>query len=480
MVGTVLAGRYRIDGIIGEGSMGTVYRAVQEPMDRLVAIKVLRADLAADASVAAGFHSEAKAASSLSNPNTVTIHDFGQADGGTLYIAMEHLEGESLAARLRQGPISCADAAEIGAQVCRALAEAHRKNIVHGDLKPADIILTTSDEEELLIKVVDFGIAQMLRPAVAGGAASDVGTPRYMAPEQGSGGEPTAAGDLYALGVILFEAIAGKPPFDHDDPAALAELHVSHPVPTLESLHGPVPPKLATLVRSLLAKMPANRPKEASAPRSVLRALADAARQELPFVEATAVRDDDTEPFVSATARGEEDSGLGPGPEGLGSGGLVLRQLPPEAGGGKGGRRGLLITMAMVAIVAGGAIAVASWAMCSRAAAPIPAAAPPEATTPGAVDGASAVAPASPGAPPGADAPANDGGGAVVVTIQSTPEGARVNHGSEYLCTTPCRTRVDATEPFSLTLHKRGFRPATVEVTPPGRADLNVTLERRR
>lgn len=266
-IGEVIAGRYHIKGVLGTGGMGTVYRAVQEPIGRGVAIKILHPDLAKDDTFVNRFHTEAKAASVLVNPNTVTIHDFGQTDDGTLFIAMEHLKGLSLADRLTRGALPWKQAVAIGVQVCRALSEAHRKGIVHRDLKPENIMLSAADDGSLLVKVLDFGIAKMLEiPGrnLTGVAVTQVGviigTPQYMSPEQSRGGEPLTASDLYALGIILFEEISGSVPFNDDEPIVTLSLHMRSPVPTLASPYGAVPFALSNLIGALLRKDPKSRP----------------------------------------------------------------------------------------------------------------------------------------------------------------------------------------------------------------------------
>jgi serine/threonine-protein kinase len=193
-IGEVLSGRYHVKDVVGHGGMGTVFAAVQQPIGRKVAVKVLHPDLAKDTTFVTRFHTEAKAASVLVNPNTVTIHDFGQTEDGTLFIAMEYLEGDSLADRLDLGALPWRHAAAIGAQVCRALAEAHRKGIVHRDQKPQNIMLLTADDGSLLVKVLDFGIAKMLQsPGLTSSGAPVtqvgviIGTPQYMSPEQAQG-----------------------------------------------------------------------------------------------------------------------------------------------------------------------------------------------------------------------------------------------------------------------------------------------------
>lgn len=267
-VGAVIGGRYHVDGVLGHGGMGTVFRAVQQPIGRRVAVKVLHPELAQDDTFVSRFHTEAKAASVLVNPNTVTIYDFGQTEDRTLFIAMEYLRGVSLAHRLGRGALPWTHAAAIGVQVCRALSEAHRKGIVHRDLKPENIMLNAADDGSLLIKVLDFGIAKMLeipgRTHLKGVPVTQVGviigTPQYMSPEQVRGGEPIPASDLYALGIILYEALSGAVPFVEEEPILLLGMHMKAVPPPLTSPFGDIPPAFSTLITQLLAKEPAERP----------------------------------------------------------------------------------------------------------------------------------------------------------------------------------------------------------------------------
>jgi serine/threonine-protein kinase len=224
--GTVIAGRYRVLEVIGEGGMGTVYRAEQPALRRQVALKVVRPELSADASMVARFEREAYASSRITSPHVVVVHDFGRDESGVLYLIMELLEGESLATRMeREGALSVSRSLAICRDVARALEVAHAAGIVHRDLKPDNVFLTTQGD----VKVLDFGIARIVEGpggSTVGNATMTgmiVGTPVYMSPEaitRAPVGPPT---DLYALGVMLYEMLAGQPPFMAEEkPAVLA------------------------------------------------------------------------------------------------------------------------------------------------------------------------------------------------------------------------------------------------------------------
>jgi hypothetical protein len=259
--GRVVADRYRISGILGEGGMGTVYRADHLTLRKPIALKVVRQDLAADPKIAPRFEREAYASSRLSSPHVVVVHDFGR-DGDLLYLVMELLNGESLHERLeRDGLLSVPDALSIAAGICRALVAAHDAGIVHRDLKPENVFL----QKDGAAKVLDFGIARLLDPEAADGANSAatiagmiVGTPMYMSPEMAANKPVGKPADLYALGVLIFEMIAGEPPYFDETPVLLMGAHVRSPIPSLrERCRGlALDPEIDALTTRLLAKNP--------------------------------------------------------------------------------------------------------------------------------------------------------------------------------------------------------------------------------
>ena len=282
--GSVLAGKYELIRRIGVGGMGAVFEARQRPIGRRVAVKVLEQAFGTDASAVRRFEQEARLAASLRHPNTVVVHDFGVNEGtGHLYLVMELLEGRTLQEELRRvGRFSPARAARVITQVCASLAEAHGQRIVHRDLKPANIQLGKLGDDDDFVKVLDFGIAKFL-----GGEPSDpmtrqgtLGTPRYMSPEQimlDSGLDHRT--DVYSLGVILFELLTGRPPFQKREPMAVLMQHVDAPVPSFAEVcpELEVDAGLEQVVRRALEKAPADRFESA-------RALAEALA---PWLEAT-------------------------------------------------------------------------------------------------------------------------------------------------------------------------------------------------
>lgn len=262
--GQMVAGRFEITRLLGEGGMGKVYLATQHPMGRRVALKVMRSDLVAEQASVRRFFREAVAISRLQHPNTVTLFDYGEAEDGALFIAMEYLDGASLKDLIcLQVKLPWQRAANITAQVAGSLAEAHRKEIVHRDLKPDNIILSTVSGDADFVKVIDFGIAHLATHSAESRitrAGFVCGTPEYMSPEQARGDDLDGRSDLYSMGVILFEMLQGSLPFRGDTPLATV---LQHQTGTPPELTVECPDALVALVLSMLAKDPADRPANA-------------------------------------------------------------------------------------------------------------------------------------------------------------------------------------------------------------------------
>ena len=260
LVGVVLSERYRLEELIGEGGMGAVYRGIQEPVGRSVAVKVLRAELANEKEVVRRFFNEARMVSKLRHPNTVTLFDFGQSDDGALYIAMEFLTGNPLSDLIAQSALTLPMVVEITDQVCQALEEAHELGIVHRDLKPENIFIDEVGKRHM-VKVLDFGIAKDIsdRMTLTG---TVFGTPTYMSPEQAQGHHVDNRTDVYSLGVVLYEMLSGRPPFEADRPMQVALQHVTTaPKPILDMTRlRPLPLGLSALVMDMLEKEAARRP----------------------------------------------------------------------------------------------------------------------------------------------------------------------------------------------------------------------------
>jgi tRNA A-37 threonylcarbamoyl transferase component Bud32 len=272
----IVADRYRLLELLGEGGMGTVYKAEHVRMGKVLALKVLRRDQATGEGAAERFLAEARVVSRLSHPHTIAVFDFGELPRGGFYLAMEYVEGRDLAALLRdEGPVGEGRAAGIGRQVLGALAEAHAAGIVHRDLKPANVVRLETGSDEDFVKVLDFGVAALGGERLPGERAGlVVGTPSYVAPEQARGEAVDARADLYGVGCVLFELVAGRPPFVAAEPAELLRAHVSEPPPDLGALAPGTSPRFAAVVARALAKRPADRFASAEEMRDALDGIA--------------------------------------------------------------------------------------------------------------------------------------------------------------------------------------------------------------
>jgi serine/threonine protein kinase len=258
--GAEINGRYRIGALIGQGGFGAVYRGKNLATDQDVAIKLLAVPLdEGEPDMILRFFAEAQVTASLKHPNTIRVFDFGQTEGGALYIAMELLTGrplnEELRARLQQGRgFGQDEVIAIASQVLRSLAEAHAANLVHRDLKPHNIFLHTVEGDDAVVKVLDFGIAKRLGSNLTG-TGKAFGTPTYMSPEQAQNRPLDRRSDLYALGCVLFQLLAGRPPFDGENPLAVLLAHVTETPPDLRQLAmTPVSEALVTVIERALAK----------------------------------------------------------------------------------------------------------------------------------------------------------------------------------------------------------------------------------
>lgn len=270
MLGRTFAGKYKIQKKLGEGGMGSVYQAQQEPIDRLVAVKVLLGKLAEDDIAVKRFEQEARAVSKMQHPNTVTIYDYGKTEDGRLYIVMEFLKGRTLSDLLRkEGNLDPLRAVRIIRQVCASLHDAHAAGIIHRDLKPDNIFLTEVGGDKDWVKVLDFGVAKLANESAATLTQTGMifGTPKYMSPEQAEGRQLDYRADIYALGVVMFELLVGRPPFLADTPVALLLKHIQEPVPPFRQMRPDlqVSAELEAVVRKMLAKLPEQRHDDVSA-----------------------------------------------------------------------------------------------------------------------------------------------------------------------------------------------------------------------
>src|SRR6266480_6315205 len=261
LLGQTLAEKYRIDEAISEGGMGKVYRGTHILMDKTVAIKVLRASLAADEKIVARFSREARAASRISHPNALSVTDFGEDEGGIVFLVMEYLSGKTLKEVIRdEGPMPLARVVEITRQVGGALEAAHRQGVVHRDLKSDNIMLLSSAGD--YAKVLDFGIAKIKEPEGEydpGLTAPNlvIGTPQYMSPEQCSqSGEIDARSDIYSFGVILYEMLVGHVPFTGESSTVIMVKHLQEGAPSVLDERNDLPGAVGRVISRALAKAP--------------------------------------------------------------------------------------------------------------------------------------------------------------------------------------------------------------------------------
>jgi eukaryotic-like serine/threonine-protein kinase len=263
--GHLIAGRYRIVGKLGTGGIGIVYRAVQLPLERSCAVKVLHEDLLTLAELRMRFEREARVLSALTHPHVVSISDYG-IDDARPYLVMELLEGETLEQVVHGDPIDPARALGIGRQLLRGLAFAHSKGIAHRDLKPANVFLTRMPDGGEHVKLLDFGLARMVEADKDEGATLTkrgvvFGTPAYMSPEQAAGSPADERSDVYSAGALIFELLAGRRPFLGDTRAELLRAHLTAPVPRLASARPElrVKPELSDAIDIAMAKEPVDR-----------------------------------------------------------------------------------------------------------------------------------------------------------------------------------------------------------------------------
>lgn len=282
-VGRRLMQQFDILAQCGEGAMGTVYRARQINMDRLVAIKILRRDLVRDRTVVKRFYREAKAAARLSHPNIITVHLVAETDEGLPYIVMEHLEGTDLDSLCKaEAPLSMARAVHLTAQIAAALSEAHQNDVVHRDLKPANIIVLARARPAEVVKVLDFGIAKILEAGVSDESritksGAIFGTPYYLSPEQATGAELDPRADLYSLGVILYRLVTGHLPFESGSGLDILVRHVKDAPPPPRTYNPDIPLALEQVILTALEKDREQRHSTADAMRTALLAAAEEA-----------------------------------------------------------------------------------------------------------------------------------------------------------------------------------------------------------
>ncbi len=354
----VFNNRYRVLAQIAGGGMAVVYKAHDTILNRVVAVKVLRDTFAQDVDFRARFQHEAQAAANLGHPNIVTVYDYGQ-DGAQSYIVMEYVEGRDLKTVIRsEAPLVLDRALDLMIQACAALGAAHRAGLVHCDVKPQNILVTNDGR----VKVTDFGIARALSASVPQNVETVWGTPHYFSPEQAAGEPPTPASDVYSLGVVLYEMLAGRVPFDADNHTDLALQHLRDEPPPLTALNPAVPIQIEQIVSKAMSKEPAQRYRTADL---FGRALLDYRRM---TNQATGYQ----RPIAAAASTGATTA-------------AATAVRPPEAAAAPGGTDWLgwiLGTLAFVAVVGLIPLFVLVWRAYSQPASPATAPSPNSIATP--------------------------------------------------------------------------------------------------
>ncbi|HEY6104373.1 MAG TPA: serine/threonine-protein kinase [Anaeromyxobacteraceae bacterium] len=285
LVGQVIADRYRLITLLGEGGMGAVYKAEHIRMGKALAVKVLRGAFASEDGTVARFRAEAQIVSRLSHPHTIAVFDFGEMGGGEggFYLAMEYVPGKDLATALReQRQLPESRAVSVGSQLLGSLAEAHDAGIVHRDVKPGNVMLMETRQGGDFVKVLDFGIAKLRDQSGAStsetSAGAIVGTPNYLSPEQARGEPLDARSDLYSVGALLYELVSGHPPFVAPNPMAVVSAHLTdRPRPLAQEAPG-VSPGFAAVVHKALEKRPQDRFQSADEMRAALLGVGDLPR----------------------------------------------------------------------------------------------------------------------------------------------------------------------------------------------------------
>ncbi len=254
-IGTILGGRYRLIELLGQGGMATIYRARDAQLERDVAAKLLRPEYGKDPDFFARFRQEAQSAASLNHPGVVAVYDYGTDKAGP-YIIMELVDGEDLGSIVRRsGALPPRQAARLTSQIARAVAAAHASGFVHRDIKPSNALVT----REGRVKVTDFGIARALAEATLTLPGTTLGSVHYFSPEQARGEIATPASDIYSLGIVLYELLTGRRPWEGDSAAAIATARLTGPVPNPSSVRAGIPPILEAITRKAMATSPDDR-----------------------------------------------------------------------------------------------------------------------------------------------------------------------------------------------------------------------------
>ena len=472
LLGKVLNGKFRVITVLATGGMGTIYRGEQMPLGRIVAIKVLipnQASRQLDPNFHKRFFLEASILARLQHPNIVTVFDYGRiedAEGERYFMAMEYLEGETLFRRIRRhGRLPPPEAMRIARQIARGLREAHKGGVVHRDLKPSNIMLVANEDAEEGVKILDFGLVKQLgddsEELTQQGAF--LGSPRFMSPEQISHGKVDLRTDIYSLGVILYQLLCGKVPFESEKSIQILMAHLQQPVPKLKERNPEVdiPEPLEALVMSCLSKDPEGRPATMDA---FIQALGECARGMgvstgfgAPMTSAESLSGIHSMRSSSSTMRALREAETLPAPPET-EGDLPATMAALKAD--KAAKAAAAAAPAPVAepkpkpagkgpiYIAGALIAVAAvvWFVFGRSTPP-----PPQ---------------ADPTPPPTAAPTVEKRAAAFVLMVESIPPGATVLEDGNSLGTTPLHLSIQNESvqsiPRRLTVQKEGYQPYSI------------------
>ncbi|AKJ07113.1 serine/threonine-protein kinase [Archangium gephyra] len=500
LIGRVLNDKFRIVEALGSGGMGRVYKAVQSPLERLVALKVLNPQYSEgkDPGFQKRFFLEAAVTSKLRHPNTVTIIDYGRTDDGVLYIAMEYLEGQTLAQLLtQQGPLPYMRVMNIAQQVARSLREAHRVGLIHRDLKPANIMVLNQEDDHDVVKVLDFGLVKSFLPDRGGTNETEItqagvilGSPQYMAPEQARNvSDPRS--DVYSLGVVMFQMLMGRPPFQAAQSIDVIFKHLNEAPPIFAAVwpgHS-VPQEVEALVMRCLYKRPEERFQSMDEVLEAIRRAAASAGFSGAF---SSPRNAVTSGFTALPVPGSgplsgPQTGPLPSPGSTGASTVALDIAVEEMPAKPASRRTLPLALFAGSLLLGLTVA-AVVAVRAPAPQPLPAPEPTQAVAPAvktpapeqpaaeqpapeqpaaAAEAAPAVPAQQPAAEPAvvAAAPAPAEPVAILFVIDSEPAGAKVLYGGRVLGQTPLELPVppgaNGRASARLTFALEGYQRAT-------------------
>ena len=511
LIGRVINDRYKVMEQIGHGGMGKVYKALQSPLDRVVALKVLGGGHDRDPNFYKRFALEASVTAKLTHPNTITLYDYGRTDDGVFFIAMEYLNGRTLSAAMQQdGPLEQARVIHIAQQICRSLREAHALGIIHRDLKPANVILLRQQDDHDFVKVLDFGLVKFFQGDAADveitNAGTFMGSPHYIAPEQARNQSPDQRCDIYSLGVLLYHMLTGRVPFTAQAPVDIILKHL-HETPTPLRQVRPdlnIDPQLEDIVLKCMSKVREQRFQsmdELLAQLKIVRTqvtgisgphslppfapntedgLRPVSLSDMQHITPSSAQRTPSGPLPSlrfTPPAGLPRAGIPPPPpaddDSAQHSGPQRRPASAPAFGGivesAPGPRPILLAAVAVAVVA---VAGVVFYLRSGPSHPTPTVAVAEPLAPAAA--APAAAPQAPAAYPTATA------GTTLVTVSSQPSGAEVRDVDDRLLgMTPFDLRVPSSKSLQLTLKHDGFKSLVLKKTVSGdRVAISGTLKK--